>query len=157
MPTRRFAPDSRAGRIGWRLEEPDILFELNRMDFDRKGLRSAARRARHPPGRVPLLDDGDVRLYGSGAIVEPVLPAGVPFEQALEGKDYLIGGFSAADCMLGHSCIMASRIGMRTDEMPNRTACGERLLARPACAEAFVARREEVRDGTGCEAPWRTG
>jgi glutathione S-transferase len=41
--------------------------------------------------------------------------------------------------MLGHSCIMASRMGMVTDETPNLKAYVERLLARPACAEAFAA------------------
>jgi glutathione S-transferase len=57
-----------------------------------------------------------------------------PVEEALEGKAYLAGEFSAVDCMLGHSCIMASRLGMVTDEMPNLKAYVERLLARPACA-----------------------
>ena len=63
----------------------------------------------------------------------------VPCEQALEGKEYPVGEFSAADCMRGHSCIMASRLGMLTDEMPNLKAYVKRLLARPACAEAFAA------------------
>ena len=62
-----------------------------------------------------------------------------PVEEALEGKDYLIGEFSAADVMLGHSCIMSNRLGVVTDEMPNLKAYAERLLARPACAEAFSA------------------
>jgi len=56
-----------------------------------------------------------------------------PVEQGLEGREYLAGGFSAADCMLGHSCIMV------TEEMPNLKAYMDRLLARPACAEAFAA------------------
>ena len=60
-------------------------------------------------------------------------------EQGLEGREYLAGEFSAADCMLGHSCIMASRLGLVTDEMPNLKAYVDRLLARPACAEAFAA------------------
>ncbi len=68
-----FAPNSRAGRIAWLLEELEIPYELNRMDFHPKALKSDEHRARHPLGRVPVLEDGDVRIYESGAIVEYVL------------------------------------------------------------------------------------
>ncbi len=68
-----FAPNSRAGRIVWLLEELDLPYELNRMDFHPKDLKSDAHRARHPLGRVPVLEDGDVSIYESGAIVEYVL------------------------------------------------------------------------------------
>ncbi len=40
------------------------------MDFHPKDLKSDEHRARHPLGRVPVLDDDDVTLYESGAIVE---------------------------------------------------------------------------------------
>lgn len=202
MLTLHFAPNSRASRIYWLLKELDLPFELNRMDFHPKDLKSDEHRARHPLGRVPVLDDDDVQIYESGAIVEYILArhapgklkpavdqaefpqylqwfhycegmvmppmntivvhtlllppdrrdekvlgqaqrllgkALAPVEQALEGKDYLIGEFSAADVMLGHSCIMASRLGLVTDEMPNLKAYAARLLERPACAEAFAA------------------
>jgi glutathione S-transferase len=65
-----FAPNSRAGRIVWLLEELGLEYELNRMDFNPKDLKSDAHRARHPLGRVPVLDDGDVSIFESGAIVE---------------------------------------------------------------------------------------
>ena len=68
-----FAPNSRAGRIVWLLEELDLPYELNRMDFHPKDLKSDAHRARHPLGRVPVLDDGEVSIFESGAIVEYVL------------------------------------------------------------------------------------
>ncbi|MEN8722387.1 MAG: glutathione S-transferase family protein [Alphaproteobacteria bacterium] len=68
-----FAPNSRAGRIVWLLEELGLDYELNRMDFHPKDLKSDEHRARHPLGRVPVLDDGDVSIYESGAIVEYVL------------------------------------------------------------------------------------
>jgi glutathione S-transferase len=64
------APNSRAGRIVWLLEELQLPFELNRMDFSPKALKSEEHRARHPLGRVPVLEDGDLLLYESGAIVE---------------------------------------------------------------------------------------
>ena len=190
-----FAPNSRAGRIVWLLEELDLPYELNHMDFHPKDLKSDAHRARHPLGRVPVLDDGDVSLYESGAIVEYVLErhkngglkpavdskdypaylqwfhycegmvmppvntivvqtillppdrrdekalgqaqrlltkALVPVDEALTGKDYLIGDFSAADIMLGHACFMSNRMGCVTDEMPNLKGYVERVAARPA-------------------------
>lgn len=68
-----FAPNSRAGRIVWLLEELALPYELNRMDFHPKDLKSDEHRKRHPLGRVPVLDDGDVSIYESGAIVEYVL------------------------------------------------------------------------------------
>ena len=68
-----FAPNSRAGRIVWLLEELELPYELNRMDFHPKDLKSDEHRARHPLGRVPVLEDGDVSLYESGAIVEYIL------------------------------------------------------------------------------------
>jgi glutathione S-transferase len=68
-----FAPNSRAGRIVWLLEELELPYELNRMDFSPKDLKSDEHRARHPLGRVPVLEDGDISIYESGAIVEYVI------------------------------------------------------------------------------------
>ncbi len=202
MLTLHFAPNSRASRIYWLLRELDLPFELNRMDFNPKDLKSDEHRARHPLGRVPVLDDDDVRIFESGAIVEYVLAkygngrlkpdvdspefpnylqwfhycegmvmppintivvqtillppdrrdetalgqaqrllgkALGPVNDALEGREYLAGEFSAADVMLGHSCIMSGRLGAVTDDMPHLKAYIERLQARPACQEAFAA------------------
>jgi glutathione S-transferase len=73
MLTLHFAPNSRAGRIVWLLEELQLPYELNKMDFHPRDLKSDAHRARHPLGRVPVLEDGDVTLWESGAIVEYIL------------------------------------------------------------------------------------
>ena len=64
------APNSRAGRIVWLLEELQLPYELNRMAFSPTALKSDEHRARHPLGRVPVLEDGEVMIYESGAIVE---------------------------------------------------------------------------------------
>ena len=195
-----FAPNSRAGRIVWLLEELQLPYEINKMAFHPKDLKSDEHRARHPLGRVPVLQDGDVTLYESGAIVEyilerhkngglkpavqsPEFPAYLqwfhycegmvmppvntivvqtillpperrdegaltqaqrlltkalqPVDQALEGKDYLIGRFSAADIMLGHACFMSNRLGCVTDEMTNLKAYVARIAARPAFKKAI--------------------
>lgn len=197
-----FAPNSRAGRIMWLLEELELPYELNRMDFNPKDLKSDEHRARHPLGRVPVLDDDDVSIYESGAIVEYVLerhkngglkPAGdsplfpeylqwfhycegmvmppvntivvqtlllppdrrdetvlgqaqrlltkalAPVDEALAGRDYLIGDFSGADIMLGHACFMSNRLGCVPDEMANLKGYVERIAARPAFDKAINA------------------
>lgn len=197
-----FAPNSRAGRIVWLLEELGLEYELNRMDFHPKDLKSDEHRKRHPLGRVPVLDDGDVSLYESGAIVEYVMArygdgglkpavdapefpeylqwfhycegmvmppintimvhsvilppdrrdptvlaqaqkllgrAVIPVNEALEGREYLVGNFSAADIMLGHSIFMSNRLGQVSDEMANIKAYIGRIEARPAFQKAMSA------------------
>ena len=68
-----FAPNSRAGRIIWLLEELELPYEVNNMAFHPKDLKSDEHRKRHPLGRIPVLDDGDIRIYESGAIVEYII------------------------------------------------------------------------------------
>ena len=195
-----FAPNSRAGRIVWLLEELGLEYEVNRMDFHPKDLKSEEHRERHPLGRVPVLDDGDVSIFESGAIVEYVMArhgdgglkpdvdapefpeylqwfhycegmvmppmntvvvhtmllppdrrdatvlaqakkllgrAIAPVNEALEGRDYLIGDFSAADVMLGHYLFMSNRFGEVSDEMANIKSYLGRVEARPAFQKAM--------------------
>ena len=195
-----FAPNSRASRIMWLLEELELPYELNRMDFHPKDLKSDEHRERHPLGRVPVLEDGDVSIYESGAIVEYILArhkdgglkpsvdsslypeylqwfhycegmvmppvntivvqtvllppdrrdetalsqaqrlltkSWAPVEEAMTGRDYLIGDFSAADVMLGHACFMSNRLGCVSDDMPNLKGYVQRIAARPAFDKAI--------------------
>ena len=195
-----FAPNSRAGRIVWLLEELKLPFDINKMSFHPQDLKSDEHRARHPLGRVPVLDDGDITIFESGAIVEyviarhkngglkpsedsPLYPeylqwfhycegmvmppintivvqtvlllperrdekalgqaqrlltkALEPVNEALVGRDYLIGDFSAADIMLGHACFMGNRLGCVGEEMPHLKAYVERVANRPAFKTAI--------------------
>ena len=195
-----FAPNSRAGRIVWLLEELELPYEINKMAFHPKDLKSDEHRERHPLGRVPVLDEGDIRIYESGAIVEYILERHkngglkpevespnypnylqwfhycegmvmppintiivqtillpperqdetvlgqaqrllskslAPVEETLEGNDYLIGDFSAADVMLGHSCFMSNRLGCVNEEMKNLKSYVERITERPAFKTAI--------------------
>ena len=197
-----FAPNSRAGRIVWLLEELGLPYDLNRMDFHPRDLKSAEHRARHPLGRIPVLDDGDVRIFESGAIVEYVLArygngamkprvedpefpnylqwfhycegmvmppintivvhtvllpperrdevvlgqaqrllgkALPPVDEALEGKDYLVGDLSGADIMLGHACFMSGRLGLIGEDMHNLQGYVDRIAARPAFQKAMAS------------------
>ena len=195
-----FAPNSRAGRIVWLLEELGLEYELNAMAFHPKDLKSDEHRARHPLGRVPVLEDGDVSIFESGAIVEYVMArygdgglkpavdapefpeylqwfhycegmvmppintimvhsvllppdrrdpnalaqaqrllsrAVAPVDAALEGREYLVGDFTAADIMLGHSIFMANRLGQVSDDLKNVKAYIGRIESRPAFQKAI--------------------
>lgn len=68
-----FAPNTRAVRIVWLLEELGLPYELERMTLGDKAMRAPEYLAVHPLGRVPALVDGDVTITESGAIVEYVL------------------------------------------------------------------------------------
>ena len=196
-----FVAGTRAGRIVWLLEELGLEYTVNSMPFTKDGLKSNEHRERHALGRVPVLEDGDISIFESGAIVDYVLerhkngglkpavqspefPAYLqwfhycegmvmppmnqivvqkfllppdrrdanalrqaenlltkslgPINDALNGRDYLIGDFSAADIMLGHACFMANRNGCVTDQMTNIKAYVKKIEARPAFKTAIT-------------------
>ena len=61
-----------------------------------------------------------------------------PVDEALQGRDYLIGGFSSANIMLVHACFMANRMDCVTDEMANLMGYVERITAHPAFQTAIT-------------------
>ena len=73
MLTVHFAPNSRAGRVIWLLEELGLEYNVNKMSFSPQDLKSEEHRARHPLGRVPVLEDDEITIYESGAIIEYIL------------------------------------------------------------------------------------
>jgi glutathione S-transferase len=68
-----FAPNTRAVRIAWLLEELGLDYELIRFTLGDKEMRQEPFLKVHPNGRVPVLVDGDVTIFESGAIVEYIL------------------------------------------------------------------------------------
>ncbi len=196
-----FVAGTRAGRVVWLLEELGLEYEVNIMPFTKEGLKSSEHRARHALGRVPVLEDGDISIFESGAIIDYVLerhkngglkPSSdapefpfylqwyhycegmvmppmnqivvqtillppdrrdetvlnqaknlltkslAPVNENLADKDYLIGDFSAADIMLGHSCFMANRLGCVNDEMLNIKDYVARIADRSAFQKAIT-------------------
>lgn len=65
-----FAPNSRAERTAWLLEELGLDFEIERFELGDKAMRSPEFLAINPSGRVPVLFDGDVRMTESCAIAQ---------------------------------------------------------------------------------------
>jgi glutathione S-transferase len=55
-----------------------------------------------------------------------------PLNEALTGRDYMLGDLSGVDFMLGHACYMARRLGCMPQEMTHLQAYVKRLEARPA-------------------------
>ena len=68
-----FSSNSRAQRVLWLLEELNLSYKLNKIKFHPSELKSDEHRKRHPLGRVPVLEDGDVTIYESGAIIEYII------------------------------------------------------------------------------------
>jgi glutathione S-transferase len=66
-----FAPRTRAIRILWLLEELELPYELVRVDFLPPAKNFFAQRT--PTGKLPTIEDGDITLCESGAIVEWIL------------------------------------------------------------------------------------
>lgn len=67
------APDTRSVRIVWLLEELGLSYDLERFTLGDAAMRAPDYISVHPMGRVPALEDGDVTLFESGAIVEYIL------------------------------------------------------------------------------------
>jgi glutathione S-transferase len=64
------AANTRSVRILWLFEELGLPYELERFTLGDPAMRSPEDRRVHPMGRVPALQDGDVTIYESGAIVQ---------------------------------------------------------------------------------------
>ncbi len=64
------APRSRSVRVHWLLEELDIPYRLETVEFVPPSVPFAQRT---PFGKFPAIEDGDVRMFESGAIVEYLL------------------------------------------------------------------------------------
>ncbi len=67
------APNTRSVRVIWLFEELGLPYELERFTLGDPAMRTPEYRRVHPMGRVPALQDGDVTIYESGAIVQYVL------------------------------------------------------------------------------------
>ena len=63
-----YASPSRAGHVRWLLEELGVAFDLVSVNIEPGQQRSPEHLARHPLGKVPALEDGDVTLFETGAI-----------------------------------------------------------------------------------------
>jgi glutathione S-transferase len=70
MITLWFAPRTRAVRVRWLLEELGLPYELRRVDFN---VPNRVFAQDTPMGKLPVLQDGDLTMIESGAMIEYVL------------------------------------------------------------------------------------
>ena len=68
-----FAPGTRAERSAWLLNELGLEYEIERYRLGDAAMRAPEFLAVNPNGRVPVLDDGDVRISESTAIAQYLL------------------------------------------------------------------------------------
>ena len=67
------APNSRSVRALWLFNELGLPYELEIYPLGDKSMRTPEYLRVHPLGRVPALEDGDLTIFESGAIVQYVL------------------------------------------------------------------------------------
>jgi glutathione S-transferase len=67
------APNSRSVRAVWLFEELGLPYDLQLYKLGDPAMRAPEYLQKHPMGRVPAVEDGDVTIFESGAIVEYVL------------------------------------------------------------------------------------
>jgi len=67
------APGTRAFRVIWVCEELGIPYEIQPVNFSTEYRRSTEWRAMHPVGKVPVMDDGDLRMHESCAMIQYVM------------------------------------------------------------------------------------
>ena len=68
-----YAPNTRAVRTVWLFEELGLPYELERFKLGDPKMRAPDYLKVHPMGRVPVLEDGEVTIFESGAILQYVL------------------------------------------------------------------------------------
>ena len=66
-----FAPRTRAVRIAWLLEELELPYELERVEFEPTATAFFSQKT--PLGKLPVIEDNGIVLVESGAIMEYVL------------------------------------------------------------------------------------
>ncbi len=130
-----YAPRTRAVRILWLLEALGLPYILERVDFVPPARHFFAQRT--PLGKLPTIEDGDIVMCESGAIVEDArarAAMGFDFlQRELGGKPYVLGAeFSAADIMLAFTLVAARALGVLDDRYPTPKSYLARLEARPA-------------------------
>jgi glutathione S-transferase len=64
---------TRSARVIWLLEELSVPYELVHVEFKPEVLKGEEHKKVHPLGQVPAIQEGDLTMFESGAIVEYLL------------------------------------------------------------------------------------
>ncbi|MEM9360537.1 MAG: glutathione S-transferase family protein [Pseudomonadota bacterium] len=66
-------PNTRSIRVVWLLEELGLSYDVQKYELKPASLRTEEYTKIHPMNRVPSIEDGDVTMFESGAIVQYIL------------------------------------------------------------------------------------
>lgn len=164
-------PGTRSTRIIWLCEELGVPLDIETVSFSSEFRMSTEWLTKNPVGKVPVLEDGELSMFESGAMVQYILDrygngrlqpvAGTPehalymqwswfgeatfarplgeivnhrrnfdpeipsvveemksrallcvkaVNNAVEGREFLLGGFTAADIMVGYCLMLCDRL-----------------------------------------------
>jgi glutathione S-transferase len=117
---------ARSARVIWLLEELGLPYEVHPLEFSPASLQTPEHLQLHPLGQIPVIEDGGVTLFESGAILEYLLERYAdgrlaPAPGSPQRPEYL-QWFHYGEATLARymSDIVRSRFGM-----PESTRCAE--------------------------------
>lgn len=67
------APNTRSVRVIWLCEELGLPYQVTMIDFSAKYRATPEWRALSPTGKVPVMTDGDIKMFESGAMMDYLL------------------------------------------------------------------------------------
>ena len=68
-----YAQNSRAVRVAWLLEELNLPYTIKKYKLGDKEMREESYKKLNPLGRVPTLEDGELTISESGAIIQYII------------------------------------------------------------------------------------
>jgi glutathione S-transferase len=67
------SPGTRGFRVMWVCEELGLPYQIHPVNFSAEYRRSPEWRAMHPVSKVPIMEDGDLRMHESCAMIQYIL------------------------------------------------------------------------------------
>jgi len=136
--------NSRSQRVLWLLEELGLPYEIKRYERDPATLLGPPElKTVHPLGKSPVLDDGEVRVAETGAIIEYLLdaydPEGRlrPARGTADGRRFTYWLHYAADIMMSFPLEAAASRAVDLSAYPNIARFLQTIHARPAWKRAL--------------------
>ena len=131
------APGTRGFRVVWLCEELGLPYALEKVDFSSEYRASPEWRRMNPVGKVPVMTDGEFRMFESGAMVQYLLAryGDGRLEPRRDGTDY---GTYLQWCWFAEATF-----GRATGEIANH----KRAFAAAPRADAIEEMRDRARAG----------
>jgi glutathione S-transferase len=125
---------ARSVRLLWLLEELGVAYEARPLEFSRESLHSQQYMKLHPLGQVPVMQDGDITMIESGAILEYLLERygngrlQVPASAGWPARSQYLQWFHFGEASLAKqlSEIVRNRFGHEPERVPASLEIGRR-------------------------------